>query len=144
MGILLVGVLVVWQTAFSKEPVPKAEIFSWRDLYVFSQPVLIYVPTLIQESVGNGECVAFIQANGYEEYRGNAYEWVKYVNPDIKIGWPGYVVLLDEGPYQHLALITGTDGGYNLVEQNYLGIGIVSSRTIPYDYIKIVGFVKHE
>ena len=56
-----------------------------------------YVP------VGNGQCVDFIKAHGFEAFKGNAWEWAKYVNSDI--GWPGYAVLLDEGPYQHLALV---------------------------------------
>ena len=87
----------------------------------------------------NGECVNFVQAQGFEDYRGNAYEWDKYVNSNT--GQSGDVVLLNEGPYQHLAFIIGTDNSYQLIEQNYKGKYKISYRTIPFDYPLIVGFI---
>ena len=90
---------------------------------------------------GNGQCVAFLKANGFEGFKGNAHKWKKYINSDI--GWVGSAVLLDEGKFQHLALIIGTEDGYNLVEQNYEGLYIVSERTIPFNYPRIVGFISN-
>lgn len=90
--------------------------------------------------VGNGQCVDFVKYNGFEAYSGDAYKWVKYVDKEA-FGFPGDAILLDEGPYQHLVLIIGNEGGYNLVEQNYEGLYIVSYRTIPFNYSKIVGII---
>jgi surface antigen len=89
--------------------------------------------------VGNGQCVAFVQAHGFHDYRGDAYQWKKYATSEI--GWLGDAVLLDEGPFMHLALIAGINDGYQLVEQNYIGEYIISTRSIPFDYGRIVGFI---
>ena len=115
----------------------------FSDVYVVAiiSPTTLHKPRGSYKPVGNGECVAFLQAHGFEGFRGNAYEWKKYVNSDI--GWVGSAVLLDEGKYQHLALIIGIDGGYNLMEQNYEGLYVVSERTIPFDYPLIVGFINN-
>lgn len=109
--------------------------------YVVAQnsPVTLNLPRGAFLPTKDGYCVSFIKEHGFEAFKGNAYEWSKYINSDI--GWIGSAVLLDEGPYQHLALIIGTEGGYNLVEQNYEGLYIITYRTIPFDYPKIVGFV---
>ncbi|MEK9208368.1 MAG: hypothetical protein AAB922_07820 [Patescibacteria group bacterium] len=111
------------------------------DVYVVatSSPQTLKLPRGGYKPVGNGQCVALLQNNGFKGFKGNARDWKKYINSDI--GWIGSAVLLDEGKYQHLALVIGTEGGYNLVEQNYLGEYIVSYRTIPFDYPLIVGFI---
>jgi hypothetical protein len=124
-------------------------VLIWEDVDPFIGEAYIYpqavFPTPVPlkkdyEPVGTGFCVPFVQAHGFKDYRGNARDWVQYINSEI--GWPGYAVLLDEGGYyQHLALIIGTDGGYNLIEQNYEGLYVVSERTIPFDYDKIIGFI---
>lgn len=90
--------------------------------------------------VGNGQCVDFVKYNGFQGYSGNAYTWKRYVIKGA-FGFPGDAIILDEGPFQHLALIIGNEGGYNLAEQNYEGKYIVSYRTIPFDYSKIVGVI---
>jgi len=112
----------------------------YEDNFVKEAPVRPLTAPPRYFSVGNGQCIAFLQANGFEVFKGSAWEWKKYINSDI--GWPGYAVLLDEGPYQHVALITGNNEGYQLVEQNYLGEYIVSTRSIPFDYERIVGFIR--
>ena len=113
------------------------------DSYVTSlnSPVIPERLNTKYNSVGDGFCVAFIKSNGFEDYRGNARDWIKYVDPSA-IGWPGDAILLNEGGYyKHLALIIGNSGGYQLVEQNYIGIYIISYRTIPYDYPLIEGII---
>jgi len=81
-----------------------------------------------------------VKEHGFEAFKGDAYEWKKYINSDI--GWPGNAVLLDEGPYQHLALVLETrEDGYYIVEQNYEGLYKVSYRLIPFNYKNIVGFI---
>jgi len=90
--------------------------------------------------VGNGQCVALLQAHGFEGYTGDAYEWKDRVDPDA-FGWPGDAMLLDEGPYQHLVLIYNNTDSHLVVEQNYLGEYIVSTRSIPFDYNKIIGII---
>ena len=87
----------------------------------------------------NGQCVSFVQAQGFEDYRGNAYEWKKYINTEI--GQLGDVVVLNEGKLGHLAYVIGVENGYQLVEQNYEGKYKISYRTIPFDYPLIVGFI---
>lgn len=96
--------------------------------------------------VGSGQCVDFVQANGYGHLNGNAWEWVKYINSSF--GWIGSAVVLNEGK-GHVALIIGTDGGYNLAEQNVEGLPPeetsknpkVNYRTIPFNHDKILGFI---
>ena len=90
--------------------------------------------------VGNGQCVALLQAHGFENYKGNALEWKVYIDPKA-IGWPGDAILLDEGPYQHLVIILSNTDSYNIVEQNYLGEYIISTRSISFDYNKIIGII---
>jgi len=90
--------------------------------------------------VGDGQCVAFIQSNGYGAYRGNAEDWKVYINSDVPV--IGGVVVLNEGQFGHLALIIDiTDEGIRAVEQNYQGVGIVSYRVLDFNYEGIIGFV---
>ena len=120
------------------------ETYSSQFLEASRSPTIVLLASkrlLDASPVGNGQCVAFIQNNGFSGLSGDAWEWKKYVNSDI--GWPGYAVLLDEGPYQHLALIIEIrEDGYYIVEQNYEGLYIVSYRTIPFDYNRIEGFIR--
>ena len=137
MTLLLVAFVVKANT--TNEPINTPQ---FSDVYVVAtSPTTLKIAPERYEPVGDGQCVAFVQAHGFEGFRGNAYQWKKYINSDI--GWAGSAVLLDEGKYQHLALIVGTNEGYNLIEQNYEGLYVVSERTIPFDYGKIVGFISN-
>lgn len=107
--------------------------------FVIAQPVPYYKPVSFKP-VGNGQCVALVQAHGFEDFRGNAIDWVKYISPGVTPAM-GDAILLREGRFWHLAIIIGFDGGYNLVEQNYEGVYTVSYRTISKDYDKIVGII---
>lgn len=108
-------------------------------LYPFNSPK----PPIKYEPVGNGQCVALVQAHGYSEYSGNANEWVKYINSNKpKIG---NVVVLTEGYYGHVAIVVEVgDDWVKIVEQNYEGLGVVSYRTISMDYVNIVGYIDNE
>lgn len=116
-------------------------ISTWQDIYVFATNQPHYdIPKFNLKPTGSGQCVDFVKANGYEEYRGNARDWVKYINtdkPNI-----GGVVVLNESKFGHLALIIGFDTGIVVAEQNYKGLYIVSTRSIDWDYDRIVGFIK--
>ena len=90
--------------------------------------------------VGNYQCVDFVKAHGFSHLRGNAHVWIQYVNSDIPT--IGGVVILNESKLGHLALILNYDEQLiYIVEQNYLGLGIVSYRQIERDYSKINGYI---
>ena len=112
----------------------------WQDMFVFATNQPHYdIPKFNLKPTGNGSCVDLIKANGYGEYRGNAYEWAKYINTDKPS--IGDVVVLKEGRFGHLALIVGFDKGIMVAEQNYRGLYIVSTRSIDWDYKRIMGFI---
>lgn len=94
----------------------------------------IYTP------VGDGQCVAFIQANGYSNYHGNAKEWARYINTDGPT--VGGVVVFRGGRFGHLALITAVkENSIQIVEQNYYGLYVVDHREISLNDRSIVGFI---
>ena len=98
-------------------------------------------PKIAPESTLDGFCVSFVQQNGYGHLRGNAHEWVKYVNSEEPL--IGSVVVLDEGKFGHLALVEDFDRNtIEIIEQNYEGRWIVSRRIIKRDYPRMLGFVK--
>ena len=85
--------------------------------------------------------MSLVQQNGYGHLRGNADEWVKYINSKEPLY--GAVVVLDEGKLGHLALVEDFDrNSIKVIEQNYEGKGIVSRRIIKRDYARILGFVR--
>jgi hypothetical protein len=113
--------------------------------YIISQEVFLVAinSPLIEkyEPVGDGWCVSFVRAHGYEQYSGNAFSWWKYTDTDKpKVGG---VVVLNESRAGHLALITDVaSDSFEVVEQNYKGLYQISSRSIDFGYNKIVGFIK--
>ena len=83
-------------------------ISTWQDIYVFATNQPHYdIPKFNLKPTGNGQCTDFIKVNGYEEYRGNAKDWSKYINTDKPS--IGGVVVLNEGKFGHLALVVGFD-----------------------------------
>ncbi len=95
----------------------------------------IYVP------VGDGQCVAFVQAHGYANYHGNAYQWAKYINTTVPVA--GGVVVLKGGRWGHIALITAVkENSFQVVEQNYYGLYVVDHREISLTDRAIVGFIQ--
>lgn len=107
------------------EPVVRAETSTVKDEFA---------------PVGDGQCVAFVQAHGFSEFSGNAGTWKRYIN--TKNPRAGDVVVLREGPVGHVALLeTVASQSLGLLEQNYEGRYIVSRRTISRNYARIVGFI---
>lgn len=93
-----------------------------------------------EEGVGNGQCVAFVQAHGFSKYRGNAGTWKRYIN--TKKPKAGDAVVLREGSVGHVAILESVASqSYTLIEQNMEGPYIISRRTIPKNYGRIVGFI---
>lgn len=111
----------------------------WKDNYVFAT-TYYDIPKFNLKPTGNGACVDFIKVNGYKEYRGNARDWVKYINTDKPS--IGGVVILNESKYGHLGLIIGIKDGIQIAEQNYKELYQINYRTIPTDYLRIIGFIK--
>lgn len=95
----------------------------------------IYVP------VGDGQCVAFVQAHGFSNLHGNAYQWAKYINGQEP--QTGGVVVLKGGRFGHIALITAvTPSSIQVVEQNYYGLYVIDHREISLTNRAIVGFIR--
>ncbi len=95
----------------------------------------IYVP------VGDGQCVAFVQAHGFSSLHGNAYQWARYIN--TKVPTIGGVIVFKGGKYGHVALITAIkENSIQIVEQNYYGPRIIDHREISKKDKSIVGFIQ--
>lgn len=95
----------------------------------------------IYVSVGNGQCVAFVQVHGFSNLSGNANQWKKYINTPNPVA--GGVVVLRGGPYGHVALITAVkEDSVQVVEQNYYGHYIIDHREISLSDKSIVGFIQ--
>ena len=95
----------------------------------------------IYVAVGNGQCVAFVQAHGFSNLSGNANQWKKYINIHAPVA--GGVVVLKGGPYGHVALITAVkSNSVQVVEQNYYGHYIIDHREISLRDDSIIGFIQ--
>ena len=50
-----------------------------------------------------------------------AWGIAELIEPNSVIPWPGYIVLLNEGEYGHLAVILGIEGSnLRIIEANYV------------------------
>jgi len=95
----------------------------------------------IYVSVGNGQCVDFVQAHGFSKMSGNANTWKRYINTPVAV--VGGVVVLRGGRYGHVALITAIKpSSIQIVEQNYYGPYIIDHREISLGDRSIVGFIE--
>lgn len=94
-------------------------------------------------SVGKGWCTDFVWSRGWPHsiYSGDANTWKRFINTENPRA--GDVVVLREGGKRgHVAIIESVAStSINLIEQNFVGLGVVSRRTIPKDYARIVGFI---
>ncbi len=95
----------------------------------------IYVP------VGDGQCVAFVQAHGFANLHGNASQWARYINTTTPVA--GGVVVLRGGRFGHIALITAVKpSSIQIVEQNYYGPYVIDHREISLTDRAIVGLIQ--
>ncbi len=95
----------------------------------------------IYKPVGDGQCVAFVQAHGYAGMHGNAYQWARYINTNYPT--VGGVVVFRGGKYGHVAIITAVKANsIQIVEQNYYGPYITDHREVSLDSKSIVGFIQ--
>ncbi len=95
----------------------------------------------IYVSVGDGQCVPFVQAHGFSNLHGNAYQWAEYINSKAPV--IGGVAVLKGGRYGHVALITAIKpDSVQVVEQNYYGAYIIDHREISLNDRSIVGFIQ--
>lgn len=133
----LVWIFLIVKQAGSE--LTQEDIGSYSDQFIASNYVP-YASKFDLTPTEDGWCVSFVQKNGFEAYRGNANEWIKYINsftPSI-----GAVVVLSEGKggIGHLALVTAfTEEGVEVYEQNYQQLGVVSHRVI--DSSRVIGYV---
>ena len=103
-----------------------------------------YVPwvymTPLPEPTEDGWCVSFVRSHGFEEYNGDAHTWKRFINALEPI--VGSAIVLDEGTDGHVALITAvSSGSLDLIEQNFEGLGIVSTRSLDRFSTSIVGYI---
>ena len=98
----------------------------------------VYLPT------SDGQCVSFVQVHGYSGLKGNAKDWVRYINTSMpQVG--GVVVFVGHGYgfYGHIALITAVkENSIQVVEQNFYGRRIVDHREVSLNDSAIAGFVR--
>ena len=95
----------------------------------------------IYKPVGDGQCVAFVQAHGYPNLHGNAYLWANYINTLVPV--PGGVVVFRGGRYGHVALITAVEpDSIQIVEQNYYGLYVIDHREVSLNDRSIKGFIR--
>jgi len=95
----------------------------------------------IYVSVGDGQCVAFVQAHGFANMHGNAYQWAKYINTQAPLA--GNAVVLKGGRWGHIALITAVkESSIQVVEQNFYGLYVIDHREISLADRAIVGFIQ--
>lgn len=95
----------------------------------------------IYVSVGNGQCVDFVQAHGFSKMSGNANTWKRYINTPVPV--VGGVIVLRGGRYGHVALVTAVKpNSIQIVEQNYYGLYIIDHREISLSDKSIVGFIQ--
>lgn len=109
-----------------------------------NSPPVLYVQATntpdIYKPIGDGYCVAFVQAHGFSQYRGNAWQWKEYINSQAPK--PGEVVVLNEGTMGHVALVISTGDKITIMEQNYVARYIVSQRELNLNDPSIIGFIK--
>ena len=106
----------------------------------YKLPASVAVAGSIYKSVGDGQCVPFVQAHGFADLHGNAYQWARYIN--TKAPSSGDAVVLKGGRFGHVAIITAVKASsIQVVEQNYYGPYIVDHRELAFDDRTIVGFI---
>ena len=101
-----------------------------------------HVDAISYSPTKDGYCVSFVKAYGYQQYSGDAWKWTAFINSSVPV--IGAVVVLDEGSLDHLAIVTGfSSTSLDLVEQNFEGFGIVSTRSIDRYGGDVRGYVVH-
>ena len=97
-------------------------------------------------SYGNGTCVPYARARSGLQLFGRADTFLGQVT---EAGYStsttpivGSIVVLDEGAIGHVAVVEEVLGeSIRISEQNYKGLYIVSERTIPVSYERILGYI---
>jgi hypothetical protein len=135
------ALIFVGSASFIQPSYPQAK----RPLAKVSQVVVSHLPeikTAVKRphiSYGNGSCVAFVQAMGFNIHAGAAKNWpivaVKLGYQVVSVPVVGSAMVTKESSRGtnsgHVALVIGVQLNDIIVkEQNYIGLGIVSIRTI--------------
>ena len=83
----------------------------------------------------DGYCVSFVQKNGFSQYRGNANEWIRYIDPTITEPQEGYAIVMSYGDIGHLGVFHNGE----VWHQNFEGRGIVSHGQL--DKSRVIGYI---
>ncbi len=121
--------------------VPDGELPGPKPSYIAKS---VTVGSQIYVSTRDGQCVSFVQAHGFSNLRGNAKDWVRYINTsNPRVG--GVIIFIGGGygRHGHIALITAIkEDRIQVVEQNFFGPRIVDHREISLSDRTIVGFIQ--
>ena len=119
----------------------------YYDSYVaIALPVVYPSPSLgmlIETSGGcplEKQCVRFVEKKMGKELNRNARDiYPNTKEPCINCG----VLLYSSNWFGHIAYITKIESAsFEIIEQNYISCGVISTRSIPFDSWKIRGFLK--
>lgn len=86
------------------------------------------------------QCVRFVEKKMGREINLHAYQ----IRPNTKEPVVGNGVLLySSNPFGHVAYITKIESAsFEIIEQNFISCGVISTRSIPFNSWKIRGFLK--
>jgi len=115
----------------------EAKIYVQSSQYADSYVTAVYVPIIPKSKFNAWSCVIFArQYIGRDDIKGTAGD----LKPTVTEPYVGGIVLLDEGKYGHIAVITDiASQSLSLIEANYKP-GQITTRTIPTDYPRIIGY----
>lgn len=95
-----------------------------------------------------GYCTWLVATKVRVTWRGNARDWIRNASAQgYTIGKTprvGSIMQTRESYWGHVAYVTSVNTKkktFTVVEMNYRGFGITSTRTIPFGYRRIVGFI---
>ena len=129
MSLFWLLLLTVWA---AEEP---QDTYSDQFVVASNSPNLPRGATFDLTPTVDGYCVSFVQKNGFSGLRGNANEWIKYIDPLIKEPCEGCAVVMSYGPIGHLALFHNGE----IWHQNFEGRWIVSHGEL--DKSRVIGYI---
>jgi surface antigen len=95
-----------------------------------------------------GYCTYYVSQHRFVPWSGNAIAWLSgaqsYGYATGKTPQAGAILVTTEGGWTgHVALVNSVndDGSFTVSEMNYKGFGVTSSRTVPANYGRILGFI---
>ena len=105
-------------------------------------------PPSISDHFVPGNCTWYVASKVSVPWFGNAGEWLNQAKSfDYHTGnkpEAGSILVENVGTLGHVGLVESVDVAddtFTISEMNYEGLGVVSRRTLPFDYNRIKGFI---